>query len=179
MKKRIIAVITVLAMMMSLAACGKSPSDCVKQELDVVKSASSESLIQEALNGANIEDNELLEPLVAKLQDFDYEVVDEKVDGDTAVVTVKVTTYPFGVLLKGTYDELVEQAMKGELGDLDEKALTQKLYEPMINATDKTYVQDVEIKCTKNGAGWEGNYEENNEFLDAVFGGLMSAMASL
>lgn len=180
MKKRIIALLTCLSMLFALTACGgTSPSDAIKAELDSVKDASSDSIIQQALSSADLEDTDLLEPVVANIQGFEYEILGEEVDGDTAKVTVSITTAPFGDIFTDAYDEVLNDVLSGKLTDFETRDIVERLYKPLAEATDKTYTKEVVINCTKDGKNWVGDFDTNDEFIDAVFGGLMGSLQGL
>ena len=66
-----------------------------------------------------------------KIQDFDYEVKDEKVDGDAATVKVQITTYNFGTAYKEMYHQVVKDANSGKLTSKTD--LNEYIYKMMFN----------------------------------------------
>lgn len=182
MKKKLIALILGVAMVLSLTACGGGPSasDYVKAELDEVKNAEADSLLAEAVNQIGADTNtEAIQAFVVKLQDFDYTIVGEEEDGDATNVTVEITTYTFGDAFKATYDQLMEDAMSGKLAGVSSDEIANRLYAPLGEVTDKSYTSTVVIKCTKQDDEWVGDFESDDAFIDAIFGGLLNTMQTL
>ena len=56
-------------------------------------------------------DSELVDSLKAKMQEFEYELSNEQIDGDSATVDLKVKTYGFGEMLTEVLNEYLQQAI--------------------------------------------------------------------
>jgi ABC-type glycerol-3-phosphate transport system substrate-binding protein len=183
--KKIVALLLALGVAVGLAACsGASPSDQVDKELQEIKN---EELADDI--GDIFDDEEMSKKYAEdfqgwfeKLQDFDYVIKDEKVDGDKATVTVEITTYDFGAAFEETYNQMIADATAGTItADTDLEDYTYKLlFEKLNGVTDKTYTKEIVVNCTKDDDGaWETDLESNSDALDAIFGGMMTKIAAL
>lgn len=176
MKRRIFALATVLMLILAMTGCGKdlTASDYVKAELDAVKGNSGDSLIQEGVKDTEFDYTDTaIDGFISKLQEFDYQVIGEKDGGDTATVTVKITTYPFGEVYEKNFKEESKGIDAGNLGEADKTKLDNTILKDLANVKDKTYTQEVNIECHKDGGEWVGNFE-TVDFMNALFGGLIT-----
>lgn len=100
MKKKTLLIISMLVLVMfALTACGgKKPSDVVEDNLKQVKTENASSSVTKLFNDSSLEQKygKDYEKFIKKVQDFDFKIKGEKVDGKKATVDVEIKTYDFG-----------------------------------------------------------------------------------
>lgn len=170
-----LSIMLVLAVMLVFTACGSepTPSDAVKTDIDKVKS---EQSTDTALKALDLEEGDLKEDdqkaFVAKMQDFDYEIVEEKVDEDKATVKVKITTYDFGKAMEELYTELFTMAFTNP--DASTEEVTKMFMDKMTGIEKKEYTKEVTVNCQKKDGEWVTDVDSNEELQDAILGGLIT-----
>lgn len=182
MTKKIAAAVLAVVLALSLASCGKaSPSDVVKDQLEEVKSEKMETSLSSLIGDASVAKkySKQYTKLVGMIQDFDYEIGDEKIasDGKTATVEVKITTYPFGKAYRKLYNQVVQDAEDRKIdSDTDmTEYIYKQMFSKMLALKDKTYHADITVKCTKNDDGdWETNLQSSTNFRNALLGGTVT-----
>ncbi len=110
--------------------------------------------------------------------DFDYKVKDEKIaeDEKSAELTVEITTYPFGDQLKVALTNLFMQALSGEIDTEDEDQITKMVYDELKKPEEKSYKKEVKISYKRTDDGWKTDLANNEEFMDAVMGGMYTTV---
>lgn len=180
LKKLMISVLAI-SMVISMAACGKAntPTKVVEKQMQELKDEKVETELSSLVSDASVAKKygDDYKKLLKKIQDFDYEVTDEKVDGDSATVTVKITTYNFGQAYKDMYNQVVKDANSGKITSSTD--LTSYIYKMMfqkMNALEKKdFKTSVKVKCTKNENGdWETDVDNNSNVEDAILGGVIT-----
>ncbi len=186
MKKKTLLIVSMLVLaMFALTACGgKSPKSVVEDNLKQIKTEKASSNVGKLFNDSTLEQKygKEYEKFIKKVQDFDYEVKDEKVDGKKATVKVEIKTYDFGAAYKTTYDAVVSDAKSGKItASTDVKDYVYNLMFQNLNGVkDKSYKKTVTINCTKNDKGeWVTDINSNMDFLDAMMGGMYTAIKSV
>ena len=186
MKKKTLLIVSMLVLVMfALTACGgKSPKNVVEDNLKQIKTEKTSSNVSKLFNDKTLEQKYGKEynKFIKKVQDFDYEVKDEKVDGKKATVKVEIKTYDFGAAYKTTYDTVVSDAKSGKITtSTDVKDYVYNLMFQNLNSVkDKSYKKTVTINCTKNDKGeWTTDINSNVDFLDAMMGGMFTAIKSV
>nr|WP_298877575.1 hypothetical protein [uncultured Mogibacterium sp.] len=186
MKKKTLLIVSMLVMVMfALTACGgKSPKNVVEDNLKQIKTEKANSNVSKLFNDSTLEQKygKEYDKFIKKVQDFDYEVKDEKVDGKKATVKVEIKTYDFGAAYKTTYDTVVADAKSGKItATTDIKDYVYNLMFQNLNSVkDKSYKKTVTINCTKNDKGeWTTDINNNVDFLDAMMGGMFTAIKSV
>lgn len=191
--KKISVFVLAMTLAFSLSACGSpSPSDCADSFLSAVKTQDKEKLA-EVYAGESfdiIEDQEADMPasvqklLISKLFDFDYEISDEKIDGENATVQVTLKTYHLGDSISAFLSEYISQglalslsgASEEKLNDLAETLFTEQLEKQK----EKNFEKTVTLSLTKKDDAWQVNQiEEGSEFFDAITGGVISSIEEL
>ena len=186
MKIKKIGLIILLAASVLLAACAEDGAQAkVCEELDALKSSDPSQNHITALQEVLTDDgSEYFDRFLAKLRDFDYEVIgSEKHDeGDTCYtkVTVKINTYDFGREYLETWkDYLKEHGDDTEDGDMP-GSFYEELFKRLASAEDKRYVDIVDIIAIETDEGkWLTNISGSEELQDALFGGMISEMEML
>ena len=186
MKKKTLLIVSMLVLVMfALTACGsKSPKSVVEDNLKQIKTEKTSSNVSKLFNDKTLEQKygKEYDKFIKKVQDFDYEVKDEKVDGKKATVKVEIKTYDFGAAYKTTYDTVVADAKSGKItASTDIKDYVYNLMFQNLNSVkDKSYKKTVTINCTKNDKGeWTTDINSNVDFLDAMMGGMFTAIKSV
>ena len=186
MKKKTLLIVSMLVLVMfALTACGsKSPKSVVEDNLKQIKTEKTSSNVSKLFNDKTLEQKygKEYDKFIKKVQDFDYEVKDEKVDGKKATVKVEIKTYDFGAAYKTTYDTVVSDAKSGKITtSTDVKDYVYNLMFQNLNSVkDKSYKKTVTINCTKNDKGeWTTDINSNVDFLDAMMGGMFTAIKSV
>lgn len=187
MKKKTLLIVSMLVLVMfALTACGsKSPKSVVEDNLKQIKTEKTSSNVSKLFNDKTLEQKygKEYDKFIKKVQDFDYEVKDEKVDGKKATVKVEIKTYDFGAAYKTTYDTVVSDAKSGKITatTADVKDYVYNLMFQNLNSVkDKSYKKTVTINCTKNDKGeWTTDINSNVDFLDAMMGGMFTAIKSV
>ena len=186
MKKKTLLIVSMLVLVMfALTACGsKSPKSVVEDNLKQIKTEKTSSNVSKLFNDKTLEQKygKEYDKFIKKVQDFDYEVKDEKVDGKKATVKVEIKTYDVGAAYKTTYDTVVSDAKSGKItATTDVKDYVYNLMFQNLNSVkDKSYKKTVTINCTKNDKGeWTTDINSNVDFLDAMMGGMFTAIKSV
>ena len=186
MKKKTLLIVSMLVLVMfALTACGsKSPKSVVEDNLKQIKTEKTSSNVSKLFNDKTLEQKygKEYDKFIKKVQDFDYEVKDEKVDGKKATVKVEIKTYDFGAAYKTTYDTVVSDAKSGKItATTDVKDYVYNLMFQNLNSVkDKSYKKTVTINCTKHDKGeWTTDINSNVDFLDAMMGGMFTAIKSV
>lgn len=197
MKKLIVAIMTII-MTVGLAACGNpTPSETVDSFLDGVKNTDADA-VKSVYSGKSFNfdkdlsefggnDKELAkitkESLVPKLLDFDYEIGEEKIDGDKATVEVTFTTYNFGDALTSFMTDYIAQGMVMAFDDSSEKKLEKlavTLYKKSIKDMKKDYTGKAKISLTKKDDTWMvDEIQDDDAFYNVFLGGAIDSMKDL
>lgn len=201
--KKILATVMVLIMVVSMTACGSSkekadpstPTGGATVFLDALKAKDKDKLKDSyagdskqllsamgdmgASSSANKTEKELVKKMEEKIYDFDYEIKKEKIKDKKATVKLEITTYPFGKAIKDFMTEFSKLFKDGLQGELFEKATT-KATKKLISKIDKMkkdFSKTVDLSLSKKGKKWVvDSVENNNDFADAMTGGMMSAI---
>ena len=126
---------------------------------------------------------EALEELKEKILGFDYEIGEEKIDGDKATVKVKIKTYDIGKIFEKWFNDYLEWAMKNFGSGLSEEKATKKameLFEEVFKGAKKTYEQDVTLDVEKVDGKWKvSDLDGSEEFANAITGGMLESVKKL
>ena len=204
--KKAITIITALMMCicgaMALTGCGEpSPSDTAKTFLDALKAQDAEAMtavyagegldVEGGLFGEESDDEESLlsgetleEALLKKILDFDYEITNEKIDGDKATVTVDVTTYPMGDTFSQIYADLMTQIWGLAFSDASDKevqtvidGIFTKHWDAM---TEKSYKGTADLSLTKTEDGWKvDEIDDDGDFFNVLTGNMVKVIEAL
>lgn len=200
MKKKLCSLLLILALVLSFSACSTpSPTEVTTAFLQAVKEQNTEdmaglyaegswSLSEEAGEEADLEeDDELsqyfMDEVFPKLLEFDYEVLEEKIDGEKAAVDVKITTYNLGDIFTAFVGEYLAQAFALAFSDADEDAITAlgtSLFKEKTADMEKTYTETVSIPLSQVDGAWVvDEIDEESPFINALTGGLVDAADTL
>jgi hypothetical protein len=184
--KIVLAVLLAGIMAFALAACGADakPSDQVKADLDEIKSEEiDDEFLTSVFNDKDLQKKygDDYSKLLKKVQEFDYEIVKENIsdDGNSATVSVKITTYDFGKAYKATYEQVIKDASSGKITSSTdiESYVYKMMFKKMDALKKKNYTTTVKVKCDKDeDDNWETDIDDNDDMRDAVLGGMISAV---
>ena len=108
---------------------------------------------------------------------FEYKVIDSKIEGDSAVVNVEITTYPVGELLSNYMVQLFSKVFEWAFSGITEEEITAKsttLFLDLANDIQKTYVKTVPVYMVKKEGKWLISGDTTNyEMMDALTGGIL------
>ena len=182
--KKLTALLLVFILAVSAAACAKIPSpselmdDALQQlkQTDYAKDSEFADLI------ASIgEDN--AETFTDLLSDFDYEILEETVNDDSATVTVKITTYPFGQMYLEAAQEYILQVFSiafsnPDITDEELVQILQDILKDKMSTLEKTYTKTVDVDFVLKDEGWELDYTDiyDTKLFDAFMGGMIEAL---
>lgn len=173
--KKLLSLGLILCMLLCTACGTYTPTDALKADMEVAKSSPEEIIGDIGETGFG---EEATMALVDKVLDFDYELLDEEIDGDTATVKTTITTYPFGEIFKNVITDIFAEALSGKEMTTEEaaKLMDQSLLDRLDEA-EKSYKTTVSIKLTKEGDNWI--VQESTEMSNALTGGLLDFMSQL
>lgn len=185
--KRIAIILMSFAIIFSFTACKKtSPSEVVEKDLKELQSESVKEVEVPYVNKDNADSKELEDKYlkwINMIQKFDYKIQDEKIkkDGKTATVRVKISTYDFGNTYKEVAQEIKEGIDEGKINkdtDIDSYVIDQFLTKAL-QLKDKKYTKEVIINCKKASKDWEDDIYNNEDFQDAILGGMLTEAPNL
>lgn len=157
MKKIIVLLISLVA----LSACSLSntPSGKVEAYLNQYNSLNEtvKADMESKITGENLSsDNQTIyrSVLTRQYQDMKYEMKDEKIDGDKATVTVKITVYDLYKLDKDSYNYLNEHQDEFTInGMYDEDTYSKYKLNNMLNTNEKINYE-VTFNLNKKDGEW-------------------------
>lgn len=204
MKKIALLVLAMAASMCVLAGCSSpGPSDVAGSYLDAIKSGDAEAaqnyyagtyktvtdvISDEAATASSSVDSESINSvldatLAQKLQDFDYEISNEQIDGDSATVDVKITTYNLGEAFSNFISDYLQQGISMYLSGSSEDEISQfavSTLQEQLEGMEKSYSSTVTVPLEKVDGDWKvSEYDQNSELFDALSGGFVSSINDL
>lgn len=200
MKKKIIAIITLLIMAASLCACGgPSPTETVDTFLTGIKTQDNEAIQSvysddefEFVEELDLEDEDadselnkvFTEKLFPMLTSFEYTLSNEVIDGDHATVDVTIKTYNFGNAFSSFFTDYLTQAFALAFSDASDEDMDKLgatlLSGELDNLTEMNTEKTATIELSAIDDGWViDEFEEDDEFYDALTGGMMSTIEAL
>ena len=198
--KKLLSMLLISILVFSLSACGApSPTEVTTAFLDAVKAQNTEamaeiykdgswSLSEEAGEEADLEDLGEMEQyfqdtVLPKLLEFDYEILEEKIDGEKATVDVKITTYNLGNAFTVFIGEYLTQAFALAFSDASEESIEQmgtSIFKEKVDAMEKTYTKTISIPLSNVDGQWViDELDDESPFTNALTGGLVEAAKAL
>ena len=177
-----------------LSGCAAKPETNVTAYLDELKTSISSDLntiaiekyfdtdVQITENNQEFtleshESNEMTLRYLELFRGFEYKVIDSKIEGDSAVVNVEITTYPVGELLSNYMVQLFSKVFEWAFSGITEEEITAKsttLFLDLANDIQKTYVKTVPVYMVKKEGKWLISGDTTNyEMMDALTGGIL------
>ena len=194
-RKKIVITIMAVALIFGLTACGDSPTNVAEKFLEGIKTNNTEAVAEtyaggeiNLLNPSTDEGTKedalfkaMQEQLLPKIQQFDYEVSNEQIDGDKATVDVKIKTYDIGTAFSNFIQEYMKKAISMKLSKASDEEINKTaesiLKEQVGKLTEKTYEKTVKLNLTQKDGKWmvDKFNSDSTEVVDALTGGLYSA----
>ncbi len=175
-----------------LGACTSAkPEDTVTEFLDTIKNTDdglfdeslkdywvSDSSNMDTVEELNSDDDAYTELYLQYMQDFDYTILDSTVTDDLAVVSVEFTTYPIAEMFMAWMMQMFTNLFDPTISGLSEEELNQKYIEwfnEVAQNYSKNRVSTADIHLIKIEGDWKFSADDENiDFVDALFGGLLS-----
>ena len=206
MKKKLLIITLVMAMIVALSACGPkipTPTETADTFLTAIKAKDGETLatvyaggdldlLDKAAeadeSGETNEDTGLTkvyeEQMMPKMLDFDYELSNEQVNGDKATVDVKITTYRIGDAFTAFFSDYLSQALILAFSDASEEDLdalaTTILSGKLADLTEKSYEKTATINLSMKDDKWVvDEVQTGDDIVDAITGGLVTAFSGM
>ena len=206
MKKKLLIITLVMAMIAALSACGTkipTPTETADTFLTAIKAKDGETLatvyaggdldlLDKAAeadeSGETNEDTGLTkvyeEQMMPKMLDFDYELSNEQVNGDKATVDVKITTYRIGDAFTAFFSDYLSQALILAFSDASEEDLdalaTTILSGKLADLTEKSYEKTATINLSMKDDKWVvDEVQTGDDIVDAITGGLVTAFSGM
>lgn len=193
MKKRV-ALLLIIALTFVLTACGRETPETalnnamqavINYDLETMQKYFSDDITDEIDYSFAEDDSEEAEStkqlytLIVK--NLTYSITNITEEGDTATATIEATNADFNIILGSVFSkaftELIGYAFLPEEQQLSEEQKTAMYTQWLIEAYSADNLQTVTKTATVNMTyqdnGWK--IEATDEFLDAIFGGMMSA----
>jgi len=184
MKKFGKMIIVILLLLSAVSCSAQKPSDVVNNYLNSIKQNVSKVVSEETIDSTD-GGQKILDIITESMDDFDYEILNEEIDGDEAVVKVKITTYGYGTAIVNTYRDFLSQAFALALGGASEEMLQSMLYEVFAEKVQeeidkgKTYTGTVSIVLTKQDGKWAVPEEVSSELQNAIMGNMLKMIESM
>lgn len=199
MKKKIIAIFTLIIMTISLCACGgPTPTETVDtflngikaQDNETVKSVYSDDEFNFAENlDLDEEDGTELnkvfsDKLFPMLMEFEYTLSNEVIDNDKATVDVTIKTYNFGNAFSSFFSNYLTQAFAMAFNNASEEDMDKLgadlLSKELNNLTEMNTEKTTTVHLSATEDGWIiDKLDEKDEFYDALTGGMVSTLETL
>ena len=206
MKKKLLVITIVLAMLAALSACGPkipTPTETADTFLTAVKAQDNESLaavyagdgLDLLEKAAEADESEIAdedsgltriyeEQMIPRMLDFDYELSNEQIDGDKATVDVKFTAYNIGDAFTAFFSDYLSQALMLAFSDPSEEDLdalaATVLSGKLADLTEKTYETTATLSLSMQDGKWVvDEIRTGDEIVDGLTGGLMTAFANM
>lgn len=168
----------VLSASLCLSGCsfGESPKTSATNILEALKNYDTAAMSQYSVNEVTAE-TENAEQLQAIFSRMSYVIGDVVKTGDTAAVSVQITTVDMNAVLT----DYMSYVLENMLSDLDEAALNDKFTE-LVSSSEATKTFDTTMNLTKGDGRWmyeTDDADANADFVNAVTGGLSDIADSL
>ena len=172
------------AMLWVITSCSNSNSEdyadaelAVKTDLEALKN--DHNALPKVEEFSDDVSEAMLEAYVEKLRDFDYEITgsEKSEDGDSVLVTVRITTYDLGSVYLETWND----QMKIDKNARYESQFYTNLFTRIASLTTKDYTGTATIVCRENGDSgeWTTDVRTNSSLMNAISGGMVAEMVNL
>lgn len=174
-------IIPLLVLCIFLSGCAVTPTKYVNNYLKEFRSNLQSSFMPED-SGLMQNHKELSDLLKELIEDFDYTVGKETVNGNSAEVEVTIQAYAMGEAFEETLTEYITEAMAAIVSGDTDKDLTNLMYEIWeekileYKAKGKTYSETLKLKMNKNGKEWVMQEDTTIALINAVTGNLWILM---
>lgn len=178
MKKRIIGIV-LLCLVISTNCMAMSPQSAVGEELNLFKNLKyDQGPIEERMAVKQPYEKKVLDKI---LETMDYEIISCSNNGNTSIVTVKITNLNMELIMRTAQDKVIENILKHPWNSLidyvsgGEEKFAANVFMAIMEDTPKEYITTtVDIKVNKVNDEWI--MEESDELINAMTGGIIVAM---
>ena len=165
--KKLLCIILAIVLAVSFTACGKeSPEKAADNALKAIKNFNPVGIAKyfgdDYLDDYDIDDISADEMKVFKklTSKMSWEILGSVVDGDSAVVTVKLTSVDLSPIITEVSAELLGDAFSSLLGDkMSEEEMEQKALEIVEQELSKKDIamttNNIDLKLTRNENSWK------------------------
>ncbi len=171
------AVLLLALCLVLLTACGSAtPTDALKADLENAKANPEEIMGDIGEDGFG---DEATKALVDKVLEFEYELGEEIVEGETATVETTITTYPFGKIFNTVVSNFITQAFANADSMTEDQmtALMDKLLMEELDKAEKSYSETVKITLAQEDDQWV--VQEDDAMANALTGGMLDFANSM
>lgn len=174
-------IIPLLVFCIFFSGCAATPTKYVNNYLKEFRTSLQSSFLPE---DSDLLQNhrEVADLLKELIEDFDYTVGKETINGNSAEVEVTIQAYALGEAFGDTIKDYIAQAMSAIVSGDTERDLTDLMYEIWEEKTleykekGKTFSETLTLKLTKNGKEWAVEDDSAFELANAVTGNLWILM---
>lgn len=159
------------------SSCTSDVTDFESELSSALSSTIGVNDLESATDSLNDQQKQALEELKSKLVDFDYEIGDEQIDGDTATVEVTFTTYNFSSFFQKVVGDYVLQSADttfdgSSISARDAATLFADLVsDNLSDLGDKNVETQTTFTLKKEDGAWKIS-EVSADNIDALTGGL-------
>ncbi|MCR4632826.1 MAG: DUF5105 domain-containing protein [Erysipelotrichaceae bacterium] len=182
--KRKLNILLVLILLLVISGCStKKPSSIVDEYMKGLQDNITSILNEDAEIAEG--DETLYNAFIDAMKQFEYEIVDETVDGDTAVVNVKIKTYSLGLSFANAFTEYLSQAISLAFSGASEEAIQSLMYqiwaEKIAEEVEKgkLYTETVPIELEKVDKNWKIKNDKDENLINALTGNLRNIIESM
>lgn len=163
--KKLVSLFLTAALLLTallLVSCGgKTPSQVLTDELEKLRSG---EIFEDGDTSLTDEDMEMQKRIYENMK---YTVGEEKISGDTATVALEITV----VDMQAVFTKYLSEAM-AHMGEEDWDADGKVMLDILAAADAPTTTKNVTVNMVKTDGSWTVAEENNDDFLNAVSGGL-------
>lgn len=173
MKKKIsIMLLTILAFSLVIVGCGNNtPTAVVKSYFEDIKKGKDSEVVKKALEeaeGNNDLPEEAKDAVCDMLTKLEVTVVEEKIDGDTATVNVKVKGVALSTVMNNYMQKIIsENSRLKDLSDEDAEKEAENMLVEVINDTETEEREGV-VNLTKEDDKWQ--IEDDDDLVNVLYG---------
>lgn len=183
--KKFISVILVVLLL--LTGCGKvkTPSKAVDKWIKSIPSQKDELMKKYDIDLSELskKNQKVLEKAIAMVLDSKYEILNEKIDGDKAIVDVKITSYDFLSSLPSVVTSILSTAF--EMYNATDEEVEDKIFEILdeslteIKKGGKTFSYTIKVPAIKKNGSWEVSKEAAQKVLLEPFENMLIGYGQL
>ena len=175
MKKKILSLIMIVMLILTTAcSMGNTPTSAVERLLSKYNTNDEEILVEldDYINDSDLtneQSKKYKDVYLKQFKDMKYEIKNEKIDGDNAVVTVQITVYDYYTAEKEANDYLSKNPDEFKTDGEYDKSLFTDYKLKMFNDVNDTVDYTIDFTLTKIDNKWEVN-DLTTEQLEKIHG---------
>ena len=112
------------------------------------------------------------------VQNISFNIISSSVDGDSAIVTTEITNINIGNIFGEFFVQAMTLAFESAFGGVEysDEEIEQLLIDLLERPDNPTVTSTVDVNLAMGDTGWA--IDVDDDFSDALFGGLVSAVES-